>query len=168
MCPRPTNQQNPYFGAEVVWVEMWTPDHLLPVGPHIQLPNVMHVAFQTTASTHVECVSCRVCCWGHHRMYQVSVTCLPKSPQPVPMSFSLCYTHSTCAIWNNITVVYNYVFCRVWSISVLVLAVDIVLFFYPAIKGDFHLLVTSASCVVACFVSLLCYNLWYVVRPSCK
>ena len=51
--------------------------------------------------------------------------------------------------------VYNYVCYKVCSISVLVLAVGIVLLFYPTIKRNFRFLVSSANCVFACFVSIL-------------
>jgi len=136
--------------------------------PHIHLSNAKHVAFQATSST--QCDTCRLQ-WGRlHRLQHVSVTSLPTYLVPV-MMVSRSVTQTQCktislAVYVQYDV-YSYVCHKVCSISVLVLAVGVVLLFYPAIKRHFSFLVTSANCVFVCFVSIF-YNLPYVVRPSCK
>jgi len=52
--------------------------------PHIQLPNVTHVSFQSATSMGVEFVSCRLRRGGLHHMLHtyVSVTPLPTSLKP--------------------------------------------------------------------------------------
>jgi len=136
--------------------------------PHIQLSNATHVAFQATLTTH--CNTWWLECGWIHRLEYVSITSLPTCLVPV-MMVSRSVTQTQCKTISLLVYVqydvYSYVCHKVCSISVLVLAVGVVLLFYPAIKRNFRFLVTSANCVFVCFVSIF-YNLPYVVRPSCK